>query len=88
MNIFGNRKPPTVRRMSSPLTAETLSAIFDAVEQDPTAGMGSISKKDILIDKILAHVRITAPPAQREQTPLLSNPAEALLLTDDQAVTQ
>jgi len=82
MNIFATKsKAQTVRRMSSsPLTKETLSEIFDSIDRDPTAGLGSISKKDLLIDKILAHVRITAPPPPVEQQPLLSE--TTLLLTD------
>lgn len=79
--IFG--KPKGARRMSSPITAETLRTIILSVDHDPTAGMGSLSKMDLLIDKILAHVRITAPPAQIAQAPLLSDPP--LLLTDKQA---
>ena len=79
--IFG--KPKGARNMASPITAATLRAIYDHIENDPTAGQGSISKVDLLIDKILAYVRITAPPPQIAQAPLLSDPP--LLLTDKQA---
>jgi hypothetical protein len=81
MKLFRIKGGP--RMSSSPLTAATLRAIYDSVENDPTAGLGSISKPDLLIDKILAHVRITAPPPQIAQAPLLSDPP--LLLTNKQA---
>jgi hypothetical protein len=54
----------------STMTRETLRAIIDSVEYDPLAGQGVYSKKDLLIDRLLAHCRTAthvaapaAPPA-------------------------
>lgn len=46
------------------MTKESVRAIIDAVENDPLAGLGCFSKKDILIDRILAHARTAQPVAQ------------------------
>ena len=83
MNIF-KPKPQGVPRSASPITKEALLDIIEQVEQDPCAGLGSLSKKEILVDRLLAHIRITSPPQQIEHKPLLSEP---LLLTE-QAVGQ
>lgn len=42
------------------LTAATLLKIIDEVNNDPLAGMGSLSKKEILVDRIMAQWRICA----------------------------
>ena len=46
------------------MTKESVRAIIDGVENDPLAGLGCFSKKDILIDRILAHARVSQPVAQ------------------------
>ena len=43
----------------SAMTKESVRAIIDGVENDPLAGLGCFTKKDILIDRILAHARVT-----------------------------
>lgn len=47
--------PPT-------MTKESVRALIDGVENDPLAGLGCYSKKELLIDRILAHARATQPP--------------------------
>jgi hypothetical protein len=47
--------PPT-------MTKESVRALIDGVENDPLAGLGCFSKKELLIDRILAHARATQPP--------------------------
>ena len=51
--------------MAAPaMTKESVRALIDGVENDPLAGLGCFSKKDILIDRILAHARTSQPVAQ------------------------
>jgi hypothetical protein len=58
------------------MTKESVRAIIDAVENDPLAGLGCFSKKDILIDRILAHARTAQPVAQSATPrPVLNEPA-------------
>jgi hypothetical protein len=52
------------------MTKESLRAIIDSIEYDPLAGMGVYTKKDLLIDRLLAHCKTAthvaapaAPPA-------------------------
>lgn len=45
------------------MTKESLRAIIDSVEYDPLAGMGVYTKKDLLIDRLLAHCRTATPVA-------------------------
>jgi len=42
------------------MTPEVLRSIIDEVNNDPLAGLGSLSKKDILVDKLMAQWRICA----------------------------
>lgn len=58
------------------MTKETVRALIDGVENDPLAGLGCFSKKELLIDRILAHSRATQP-ASPVATPrqILSEPA-------------
>ena len=42
------------------LTPDSLKAIIDEVNNDPLAGLGSLSKKDILVDRLMAQWRICA----------------------------
>jgi hypothetical protein len=60
------------------MTKESVRAIIDGVENDPLAGLGCFSKKDILIDRILAHARV-AQPATQVSAPraVLTEPATA-----------
>ncbi len=64
--------------VSPMMTKESVRALIDGVENDPLAGLGCFSKKDLLIDRILAHSRATQPaspvPTPR---PILSEPAHA-----------
>lgn len=39
-------------------TSTTLNAIFDEVEQDPRAGLGNLTKRQHVIDKIISQHRI------------------------------
>src|SRR5262249_10899841 len=39
------------------MTKESIRAIIDSVEFDPLAGMGCFTKKDLLVDRLLAHCR-------------------------------
>ncbi|MFM9862573.1 MAG: hypothetical protein ACKVRO_03100 [Micropepsaceae bacterium] len=51
--------------MAAPaMTKESVRALIDGVENDPLAGLGCFTKKDILIDRILAHARVSQPVAQ------------------------
>jgi hypothetical protein len=58
------------------MTKDSIRAIIDSVEYDPLAGMGCYTKKDLLIDRLLAHCRtaqhVAAAPAA----------APALILTE------
>lgn len=57
------------------MTKESVRAIIDGVENDPLAGLGCFSKKDILIDRILAHARTAQPVAQSATPrPVLNEP--------------
>jgi len=48
----------------STMTKESVRALIDGVENDPLAGHGCFSKKDLLVDRILAHSRLAQPVAQ------------------------
>ena len=57
------------------MTKESIRALIDGVENDPLAGLGCFSKKDILIDRILAHARVAAPPPTNgAPRPILNEP--------------
>lgn len=60
------------------MTRESVRALIDAVENDPLAGLGCYSKKDLLVDRFLAHSRATQPstPAVAPR-PMLTEPAAA-----------
>ena len=51
------------------ITKESIRAIVDGVENDPLAGMGWYTKKDILVDRILAHCRAALHVAGPSATP-------------------
>jgi hypothetical protein len=55
-------------------TSTTLNAFFDEVEQDPRAGLGNLSKRSILIDKIISQHRIVTAQ-YRQITPKKPAPA-------------
>jgi hypothetical protein len=60
------------------MTRESIRALIDAVENDPLAGLGCYSKKDLLVDRILAHSRATQPSSPSVPLrPLLTEPAMA-----------
>ncbi len=57
------------------MTRESVRALIDSVENDPLAGLGCFSKKDLLIDRILAHSRVTQPgTAPATPRPILDEP--------------
>lgn len=62
--------------MAAPaMSKESVRAIIDGVENDPLAGLGCYTKKDILIDRILAHARTTQPaPANGVPRAVLTEP--------------
>lgn len=45
----------------SRMNKETLLQIINGVDADPLAGMGAFSKKDILVDRLLAHWNTVGP---------------------------
>ncbi|MBP6011694.1 MAG: hypothetical protein KBA31_05655 [Alphaproteobacteria bacterium] len=58
------------------MTKESVRALIDAVENDPLAGLGCFSKKDLLIDRILAHSRVTQPGSTpATPRPILNEPS-------------
>lgn len=58
------------------MTKESVRALIDGVENDPLAGLGCFSKKELLIDRVLAHSRATQPAAAiPSPRPILSEPA-------------
>ena len=57
-------------------TSTTLNSLFDEVEQDPRAGLGNLSKRQILIDKIISQHRIVTAQ-YRQITP--KKPASAVV---------
>jgi hypothetical protein len=48
--------------MNTALTKATLEQIFVQVDADPLAGRGHLTKREILVDRILAHVRSCVHP--------------------------
>lgn len=70
----------TMNRMNK----ETLNQIIQAVENDPLAGMGSLSKRDILIDRLLAHWNTVETPTVRDTTapkPIITPPTKPVTLS-------
>ena len=65
--------------IQTPLTRQTLEQMFIQVDSDPLAGKGCLSKRDILIDRIIAHCRVAVIQ------PAPSDPAPLLLESKDQA---
>jgi len=60
----------------STMTKESVRAIIDAIENDPLAGLGCYSKKDLLVDRILAHSRATQPMSPvTTPRPVLTEPS-------------
>ena len=58
------------------MTKESIRALIDGVENDPLAGLGCFSKKDLLIDRVLAHSRATQPASPiASPRPILSEPS-------------
>lgn len=58
------------------MTKESVRALIDGVENDPLAGLGCFSKKELLIDRILAHARTTQPSTPvSSPRPVLTEPA-------------
>ena len=59
------------------MTKESVRAIIDAVENDPLAGLGCYTKKDLLVDRFLAHSRATMPSSVplSSPRPVLTEPS-------------
>lgn len=55
--------------MTIRMTKDTLRQIIDSVELDPLAGQGCFTKKDILIDRLLAHWNTVERPAEAPSKP-------------------
>jgi len=82
MNLFFKQKPkpqpiPEKTKMAA-LTKTSLEQMIIQIEADPLAGKGHLSKREILIDRILAHVqtcavtpKATAAPVLTEQGPVI-----------------
>ena len=73
--------------IASTVTKESIRAIIDGVENDPLSGMGCYTKKEILIDRLLAHCRsaqqVVGPLAAPR--PILTEPAPVEVATDKAA---
>lgn len=66
--------------MNTALTKATLEQIFVQVDADPLAGRGHLTKREILIDRILAHVRsCVVDKAPTNPRPILENEAQDVL---------
>jgi hypothetical protein len=62
----------------STMTKESVRTLIDGVENDPLAGLGCFSKKELLIDRILAHARTTQPASPTSSPrPILTEPVAA-----------
>ena len=60
--------------MNTALTKATLEQIFVQVDADPLAGRGHLTKREILIDRILAHVcSCVVDKAPTNPRPILGN---------------
>jgi len=74
--------PPRIKggiNLMNRMTKETLNQIIQNVENDPLAGMGSMSKRDLLIDRLLAHWNtVEARPVEQPTVakPLISEPTK------------
>jgi hypothetical protein len=68
-----------MRMAASTMTKESVRALIDAVENDPLAGLGCYTKKDLLVDRFLAHSRATMPSTVPISTPrpVLSEPSRS-----------
>ena len=60
------------------ITKVTLSAIFENVDADPLAGRGHLSKKDILIDRLMAHINtsMSVAGAKNDIAPMMESVQE------------
>ena len=67
---------PMPKPTGQPMTKETLSAIIESVELDPLAGHGSMTKREILIDRLLAHCRMVQPETTVKAPELLLSELE------------
>ena len=69
------------------ITKESIRTIIDGVENDPLAGMGCYSKKEILIDRLLAHCRASPQAAGTLPAPrsILTEPSPVETKSDKAA---
>lgn len=56
------------------MSKATLEGIIASVEADPLAGQGTLSKRDLLIDRLLAHWNVCGGGSAKSPAPLLSEP--------------
>lgn len=71
MNVFSTRKADAAQPKAQPMTKAALNGIFDEVDNDPLAGMGELTKRDLVIDKLLAHWNVMAGRAA--PAPIVAN---------------
>ena len=55
------------------LTKTTLEQIFVQVDADPLAGRGHLTKREILIDRILAQIAISPAPSAKDVRPIIAD---------------
>ena len=70
-------QPTKETNVAVKLSKQQLEQIFTQVNADPLAGKGHLSKREILIDRILAHVQtveVGPPPVAQ---PILSDDSDA-----------
>lgn len=67
MNIFSRKPSPDGETKETgmaglpSMTKDSLRKIIDDVDNDPLAGAGVYTKKEILVDRLFAHWRTVAP---------------------------
>ena len=76
MNLFTPK--PKEKQVAQSLTKTTLEQMFVQVDNDPLAGRGHLTKRELLIDRIIAHVSTTqALPAQPPR-PIITEDGDVL----------
>jgi hypothetical protein len=79
-------------QIQNTMTKESIRAIIDSVEYDPLAGVGCYSKKDLLIDRLLAHCRtvqhVSSPSAAPSTSILTGVPPVELRKEQERKTTK
>lgn len=65
-------KPKEAEMAQTSMTKTTLEQIIAQVEGDPLAGQGSFTKRDILIDRLLAHWNTCGGGRPKDVMPILT----------------